>query len=114
MHEASLAQAVLDLALDAARQHSAARITAIRLAVGTMTHADPETLAFWVGILSEGGPAEGAVIEVDEVPAQAGCEACGWQYPVVSPRWSLRCERCGGAGELRSGRELSVTSIEVE
>jgi hydrogenase nickel incorporation protein HypA/HybF len=114
MHEASLAQAVLDLALEAARDHGAGRITGITLAVGAMAEADAETLAFWVGILAEGGPAGGAAVRVSEVPAEAVCTACGQTYPVVPPRWSLRCERCGGAGELRSGRELAVSSIEVE
>jgi len=114
MHEASLAQAALDLALGAAREHGASRITAINLAVGAMAEADGETLAFWVGILAEGGPAGGATVHVTEVPAEAECEACGRTYPVVPPRWSLRCERCGGVGGLRSGRELAVASIEVE
>ncbi len=114
MHEASLAKAALDLALDAARQHGASRITAINLAVGAMAEADAETLAFWVGILAEGGPAGGAAVNVAEVPARAECSACGREYQVVPPRWSLRCEACGGVGELRSGRELNVASIEVE
>jgi hydrogenase nickel incorporation protein HypA/HybF len=114
VHEASLAQAALDLALDAARQHRAARITAIDLAIGVLAQADGESVAFWLGALAEGGPAAGARVRVIEVPAEAECEACGDKYSVTPPRWSLRCERCGGSGVLRQGRELRVASIEVE
>lgn len=114
MHEASLAQAALDLAVNAARENGASRVTAVNLAVGAMVEADGETLAFWVGILAEGGPAEGAAVRVDEVPARAECASCGLKFDVTPPRWSLQCSSCGGAGVLRSGRELSVTSVEVE
>lgn len=114
MHEASLAQAALELAVGTARDHGAGRITAITLAVGEMTEADGETLAFWIGVLADGGPAQGVAVKVAAVPAEAACRACGATFRVQPPRWALRCDRCGGAGELRSGRELSVASIEVE
>ena len=114
MHEASLAQAALDLALDAARQHGAARVTAIDLAIGVLAQADGESVAFWLGALAEGGPASDARVRVTEVPAEAECADCGDKYSVTPPQWSLRCERCGGSGVLRQGRELKVTSIDVE
>ena len=114
MHEGALAQAALDLVLETARQHGAGRVTVINLAVGALAEADPESLTFWVGVLAAGGPAEGAEVRVAEVPAEAECAACRSSYRVAPPFWSVRCERCGAAGELRTGRELAVTSIEVE
>ncbi len=114
MHEGALAEAALDLALTAARENGASRITAINLKVGALVEADPDTLTFWLELLAEGGPAEGAAVRVEEVPAEALCRACGEGYPIAPPTWSLRCERCGGPGELRAGRELAVSSIEVE
>ncbi len=114
MHEASLAPAGRELATSTAREHGAERITSIRLVVGALAEVDPDSLSFWVEALAEGGPAAGAVVEVTEVAAEAACARCERTYRVSPPHWSLRCERCGGVGELTAGRELSVASIEVE
>ena len=114
MHEASLAEAALELVVSTARANGATKVTAINLAVGVMAEADAETLAFWIGIIAEGGPADKARVSVVEVPARATCRECRTEYPVEGPSWSTVCRGCGGTGDVTAGRELTVASIEVE
>ena len=114
MHEGALAQAALDLVLETAREHGAERVTSITLSVGALAQANADSLAFWLGALAEGSAAEGATIDVVEVAAEGECKACGRRYPVEPPGWSLECPGCGKGGDLAAGRELNVSSIEVE
>jgi hydrogenase nickel incorporation protein HypA/HybF len=114
LHEGALAQAALDLVLETAREHGAKRVTSITLSVGALAQANADSLAFWLGALAEGGIAEGARIDVVEVAAEGECRECGRRYPVEPPSWSLECPECGRGGELAAGRELTVSSIEVE
>ena len=114
MHEGALAQAALDLVLETAREHGAEKITSITLSVGALAQANGDSLAFWLGALAEGGPAEGATIDVLEVAAEGECKECGRRYTVEPPSWSLECPGCGKGGDLAAGRELNVSSIEVE
>jgi hydrogenase nickel incorporation protein HypA/HybF len=114
MHEGALAQAALDLVLETAREHGAEKVTSITLSVGALAQANGDSLAFWLGALAEGSPAAGATIDVVEVAAEGECRACGHRYPVEPPSWSLVCPECGRGGDLAAGRELTVSSIEVE
>ena len=114
MHEGSLAQSALNLAVETARDNGAARVKAISLTIGALAQVDPESLKFWLEVLAEGTPAAGAEIRLTEVRGEAACSKCGATYPVEPPSWSLICPRCSEGGELKSGRELGVTSIEIE
>jgi hydrogenase nickel incorporation protein HypA/HybF len=114
MHESSLAQSALDLVLSTARTNGAERVTAVRIAVGDLAQADGDTVAFWFGILAEGTEADGAEVTIERVKASARCKLCGNEFDVLPPRWAVRCPACGGDGELSAGRDLRVTSIDVE
>ena len=114
MHEGALAQSALELVLETAKANGATRVTAIHLNVGVLAQVNADSLSFWLSSLAEGGPAEGAAIEVSEIAAEGECGNCTRRYPVEPPTWSAKCPTCGGPGELIVGRELAVSSIEVE
>jgi hydrogenase nickel incorporation protein HypA/HybF len=114
MHEVSLAQSALELAVQTAKANDAKRIKSIDLTVGALAQVDPESLRFWMGVLAEGTPAEGADIRILEVAGEGECGKCGERFRVEPPHWSLICPKCDGPGELKAGRELGVTSIEIE
>jgi len=114
MHESSLAQSALDLVLTTARSNGAERVTAVRIAVGDLAQADGDTIAFWFNILAEGTEASGAEVTIEHVKAAARCKHCGNEFEITPPRWAVRCPACGADGELTTGRDLAVTSIDVE
>jgi hydrogenase nickel incorporation protein HypA/HybF len=113
MHELSIMEGALGLALEQARSAGASRITALRLRVGVLSGVVPEALKFAFQALAAGTPAEGGQLIIDSIPAQFWCAACARQFGVAD--LGAQCPDCGGfSGELRSGRELEVVSLEVE
>ncbi len=105
-------QTALDLAAAHLRAAGARRIHRLRLRVGELSGVVPEALRFAFEALSAGGPAEGAVLEIERVAAVHQCAACGAEF---TPRDELpECPRCGGwGGRPRSGLELELTSLEI-
>src|SRR5829696_8379100 len=110
MHELSIADAVVRIA----SAHAAGRrIETIEIKVGHLRQVVPDSLAFAFSLVSEGTPAEGAELVMEEVPAAGVCRACG-----VESEWSgfpLVCAACGGLDvELVRGEELLVDALTME
>lgn len=114
MHEASAAQSILRIALEEAGRRGSLRVTRLSLVVGEATGYMEESLAFFLGELSRGGPAEGAALEIRYVKTGMRCPSCGYEY--VRKGFSFDCPRCGSRGELSgaSGNEFYLDSIEIE
>lgn len=113
MHEAGIASAALEIALDAAEREGAGRITRICLQVGRLSGVVPEALSFAFEVISHGTIAEGAVLDCEEVPIRCRCpHGCP---DFVADEAICRCPVCGEiSGQLVSGRELQVVAIDVE
>ncbi len=110
MHELSLSQAILETV---ERHAGGRRVGTINLRVGRLRQVVPDTLAFYLKIVSEGTVCEGARLEIEDVPAVLACTDCGerWQVELAH----FRCPVCrSGAVEVSSGQEFEVESIDVE
>jgi len=113
VHELGITKRILDIALHAAQERGASRITAIRLKIGEFTSIDPSCIEFYFSAIAPGTAAEGAKIVVDRVPLEARCKACG--APFVPANLTFRCPGCEAPDvEITSGREIYVDAIEVE
>lgn len=113
MHEMAIAQGILEIALDAARQNGAERITKIKLLVGEMTEVEPDSLIFCFSAVAAETPAATAELEVAIIPLKARCNDCGHEFGIE--RYRFFCPHCQSANlETLSGRELRVEHLEVE
>ena len=113
MHELSIMQSALNDALREARAAGAARVHEIRLRVGALSGVVPDALRFAFETLTEGTPAQGAALVIDNVPPRFWCARCRREFD--APNYFVECPQCGApSGELRSGRELELSSIEVD
>ncbi len=114
MHELAVTESILHIALDEAARHGAQRLTAIHLVVGELTGYVPDSIQFYFDVLSQDTPAAGAVLAVRRVPARVRCASCQADYaPEAGLLWL--CPACGGlGGEVISGQELLVESINVD
>lgn len=114
MHEFSLAEDILGIALDSAREHYLSRITEVRLDVGKLSGVSLDALRFAWGFLSDNdGMARGCGLKINEPEGRGECAVCGFSGEVTE---CLRiCPSCG-AGRLRftSGEEFMVTGITGE
>lgn len=109
MHELSIADAVLAIALEHAEGR---RVTSVELRVGHLRQVVPEALDFAFELVAEGTPAEGAQLVLQEVPAEGDCRACGARSRL--PHFPLRCAQCGGLElDIVSGEELCVEELEL-
>ncbi|MDH7485850.1 MAG: hydrogenase maturation nickel metallochaperone HypA [Anaerolineae bacterium] len=113
MHELAVTQSMLNLALEYAERASAQRITRINLVVGEIAGIVDESVQFYFDFISQGTPAEGALLSFRKLPARFRCTACGQEFPLRDGDWTCpACQRLGG--EVISGREFYMESIEVE
>ena len=76
MHEMSVTQAMLDLALEYAKGQ---RITDVYLQVGRMSFIVPESVEFYFEYLSQDTVAEGATLHFETAPLEMTCLDCGRQ-----------------------------------
>jgi len=105
-------QSALDLAEDKARAAGATKIHRIRLRVGAMSGIVPDALRFaYEGLRGDTLAAE-ADLEIEEIPAICWCPACEKEF-AVAELW-FECPDCHQAcGQLRHGKELELTSMEI-
>lgn len=112
MHEVAIMQSAVETALEQARLAGASRVAVIRLRVGSLAGVAPEALEFACTEVTRGTPAEGARLEIENVPAMAWCAVCQREFPCDD--YFAECPRCRTEClELRRGRELQLSSLEI-
>jgi hydrogenase nickel incorporation protein HypA/HybF len=114
MHELSITQSIIDIALRHAERAGAQRILAINLVIGELTGFVDDSIQFYFDFLAKDGLAQDARLHFERIPARARCRECGAEYtPPNSRLWACpECEALGG--DIIAGREFSVASIEIE
>jgi hydrogenase nickel incorporation protein HypA/HybF len=112
MHEMSLAEGMLQIVEDTARKNGAAKVTAVRLELGALSHVEAEALRFCFDAVARGGIAEGARLEIVTTPGRAWCMPCG--DTVELARLGDACPRCGGYQlQVTQGEEMRLKDIEI-
>jgi hydrogenase nickel incorporation protein HypA/HybF len=114
MHEMSVSQSILDIALRHAEKAGAGRIVAIDLVIGDLTGFVDESIQFYIDFLARETLAQGAQLRFERIVPRVRCHACGAEYaPPDSRLWTCPdCEAFGG--EILAGKEFYVASIEIE
>lgn len=112
MHEVGIIQGAVSMAIETAKASGATQIHRLRLRVGAMSGVVPEALRFAFDVVSQGTIAQGAMLEIEEVPATCWCAAC--QREFASSDFLGECPGCQTvSSELRRGTELELGSVEV-
>ncbi len=110
MHEFSLTQNLLDIALK--NSHSR-RIVNVHLLIGPFSDEREESIKFYWRDLAKGTLGEGAVLHFKRVKAEMRCLACGATFNLDDEQ-SL-CVYCRSDRlQLLSGDEVRLESIDVE
>jgi hydrogenase nickel incorporation protein HypA/HybF len=112
MHELTLCESIVQIVEQQARAHGCTRVRAVRVEVGALSSVDPEALRFSFDAVTRATLAEGARLDIIEVPARARCLDCNDTVEVA--RRYDPCPRCGAQFlQLVAGDELRVKDIEV-
>jgi hydrogenase nickel incorporation protein HypA/HybF len=113
MHEVGIMESALDAVLQHARSRGANRVHRIVLRIGSLSGVDPEALRFAFEVVARDTAAAGAALEIRDVPALAHCSSCSTTFG-VSSGFIFSCPNCGRlSGDVRQGRELELSRIEL-
>lgn len=112
MHELSIIEQVLELALEQAKKQGAIRIHQLNMRIGEISGVVPEALQFAFDVATEGTAAAGARLDVETIPAICYCNNCKIQFQPVNIFYE--CPQCGQlSADLRQGREIELSSLEI-
>lgn len=112
MHEISLMEATLAIALEHTQAQGASKIHHITLNVGELSGVVPEALAFAFDVVSEGTPAEGAKLTLDNISTLCHCPHCHRDFHPVG--WVYECPHCQQiSADIRQGQALELASLEI-
>ena len=113
MHEQSIVESFLALALEKAEEAKASKIIRINLVIGEYSGVVEEAADFYFSFLIRNTIAEGASLLYKHVPAQLRCRKCDTTF---SPeKLNYHCPNCKEQQvDIIAGRELYLDSIEVE
>lgn len=109
----ALAQSIVELVEEHARRDSFTRVRTVRLAIGALSHVDPDAIAFGFDVVARGTVAEGAKLAIDRPRGTAYCTDCAKTVEVAAH--GEPCPSCGGfKWMLVGGDEMRVVDLEVE
>jgi hydrogenase nickel incorporation protein HypA/HybF len=112
MHEVSIMEEAVRLAVDAAKSAGANHVLALRLRVGALSGVVPDAMRFAFEVVCRDTMAAGASLEIESVPAACWCATCRAEFECAD--FFNECPRCHNvSGELRRGRELEIASVEM-
>jgi hydrogenase nickel incorporation protein HypA/HybF len=110
MHEMGIAEATLEMVLQAA---SGTRVKRVRLRIGQCLLVVPDAFRFSFELASAGTEAAGAELEFQETPAVLRCRQCGKEAEATAG--SFLCQNCASPDiDVIAGEEMSVEEIELE
>jgi hydrogenase nickel incorporation protein HypA/HybF len=108
MHELGITQEIVAIAAGYARDTKVRRIV---VEIGRLTAVLPDAVRFCFDVCAEGTAAEGATLDIVEIPARARCRRCADEQTLDRPFGFCRC----GSSDFDwlSGEELRVRTVEV-
>jgi len=113
MHELSITQSLLEIALRHAEQSGARRIARLNLVIGELTSIEDDSVQFYWDIISQDTIAEGAELHFERVPGLLRCMSCGHTFPLDGLDYV--CPACGERQVVAiGGDDFRLDSIEVE
>lgn len=108
----SLAEGVLQLIEDAARQQEFARVTTVWLEIGRLSGVEVEAMKFCFDAVTRDSIADGARLEIIELPGIGWCMECAQSVPMAEVFGE--CPQCGGYRlQVTGGTEMRVKELEV-
>ena len=113
MHELYATQAILDHAVEKAREQNATRITDVHIAVGEMSTYVDDSVQFYWDEITKGTLAENSRLHFRHIDAELQCMTCSTKYRPVEGE--IVCPKCGSMGaRIWSGEEFYMEALDIE
>lgn len=134
MHEWSLAEGVIETALEVAEENEAENIIAINIKIGSLQQVDREVFDLALEEIGQGTKAEGSDKNIETEGAVLECRACGnrWDFEKTKKDLTedetesihfipdlahtyIRCPKCESPDfKIEKGRGVWIESVELE
>jgi len=113
MHEVSIALDLLNIATQQCRKSGYSKIEAINLKIGRASGIMPDALIFSFDAIKKDSLADGALLNIEEVPVSGVCRECSSTF-TVDEEYVLSCPVCKSSlFNIISGREMDIIDMEV-
>jgi hydrogenase nickel incorporation protein HypA/HybF len=113
MHELSVTESILEIALRHAQAANATQITQINLVIGQLASIVDDSVQFYWELIAKDSIAEHARLHFRRIPAEFECRSCGYQFNLDSD--DLLCSRCGSVElKITAGEEFFIEAIDIE
>jgi len=113
LHELGLTQNLIEIAEAHARREGASAITSLTLKIGSLSGVFPDAIEFAFDVCSKGTLAQGASLNILQIPALGRCQQCATETSMES--LADGCSRCGSfALEILQGQEMALTEMEID
>ncbi len=113
MHEISLCEGVLQILEDHAQRQGFDKVKTVWLEIGGLSGVEVEAMRFGFDAVMRGTLADGAGLEIVEIPGHAWCMQCSTTVRVN--QLFDACPECGSYQlQVTGGDEMKIKEVEVE
>ncbi len=113
MHEVSIAQSLLKIAVENCEKEGYKGIEEIKVKIGRASGIMPEALSFAFDAVKIGTIAAKASLTIDEIPVTGFCESCKSSF-TVEEAYIISCPQCGDISiRVETGHELHIYEMDV-
>lgn len=116
MHEMSIAQSILHMALEEAKKQNCNRLISVKIDCGILSGIMPEALLLCFEALVKDTPHSMAKLEIEKIPLKLRCSFCNYVFGEDSQNaLYMPCPKCGENFGLmiETGKELILSKIEA-
>jgi hydrogenase nickel incorporation protein HypA/HybF len=113
MHEMSLCEGILQVLEAEAGNQGFSKVKTVWLEIGELSSVEIEALVFSFDVVTRNTLADGANLEIINLPGTAWCMKCA-KNVAVKRRFDA-CPECGSYQlQVTSGEEMRIKELEVE
>lgn len=114
MHELSITQQILNIALKYGEQAQAKKITDLYLVIGQLSSVVDDSVQFYWDMIAENTICQGAMLHFERIEAVLECLDCGEQF-LLEDGALTACPHCDSISvSVIKGKEFRLDSIEIE
>lgn len=113
MHEAGIAQSIIDIATETAKKNGAVKVLSVSVNIGRLVAVESNSLEFAFDALKDNTILKGSKLIINDIDITGKCLDCGDEN--IYDEYFFACKKCGSYNiRIIAGEELNVTEIEVE
>ena len=113
MHELSVTESILEIAVRHGQNAGATRITNLHLVIGQLSSIIDDSVQFYWDIISKDSLAEGAKLHFRRIATLLRCLDCDHEF--TPEKEDFACPQCGSIRiKVSAGEEFFLEAIDIE